>query len=124
MKPKLAVLGFCHGGGKAIRCTTQRRQNAATVIFYGMPVADSTKLCRLKVPVCGIYSHNDAQLPMPLLKDFQIALAEAEVKHDIKIYDGVGHAFWKNMDQVRHDEHPQKEAFHQCTRDFFNSKTQ
>ena len=32
---RLAVLGFCLGGGKAIRYTTQARPDAATCVWYG-----------------------------------------------------------------------------------------
>ena len=32
---RVAVMGFCFGGGKAIGYTTQVRRDAATVVFYG-----------------------------------------------------------------------------------------
>jgi len=121
---KFAILGFCYGGGKAIRYTSQRRRDAATVVFYGMPVTDINELQSLEAPVCGIYGRNDVQFPMPLLKEFQSALDDAEVENNVKIYDGVGHAFWKNMEQVRNGDQPQQQAFQQCTsflRNFFDS---
>ena len=46
-KGKLAVMGFCLGGGKAIRYTTERRPEAATVIFYGSPLTDVNGLRKL-----------------------------------------------------------------------------
>ena len=78
-------MGFCYGGGKAIRYTTQCRQDAATVIFYGSPVTDVDELKRLKAPVCGIYGKNDAQFSKALLDNFQSALNEANVKNDVHI---------------------------------------
>lgn len=121
---KFAILGFCYGGGKAIRYTTQRRQDAATVVFYGMPVTDTQELQKLESPVCGIYGRNDVQFPMPLLEEFQSALATANVEEDVKIYDGVGHAFWKNMEEICRGDQPQQQAFQQCTgflKEFFDS---
>lgn len=120
---KFAVLGFCYGGGKAIRYTSQRRRDAATVVFYGMPVTDANELVNLEAPVCGIYGRNDVQFPMPLLEDFNRALNEAKVKSNVQIYDGVGHAFWKSMEQIRRGDQPQLQAFQQCTsflRGFFD----
>mmetsp|Transcript_33645 Transcript_33645/g.81546 ORF Transcript_33645/g.81546 Transcript_33645/m.81546 type:complete len:309 (+) Transcript_33645:160-1086(+) len=121
---KFAILGFCYGGGKAIRYTTQRRRDAATVVFYGMPVTDTQELQNLEAPVCGIYGRNDVQFPIPLLEEFQSALTKAQVEKNVKIYDGVGHAFWKNMEEVRRGDQPQQQAFQQCTnflRDFFEA---
>jgi len=51
-------------GRKAIRYTTQCKQDAATVVFYGSPVID----VNLK-----------AQFPKPLLDKFQIALDQANL---------------------------------------------
>lgn len=120
---KLAVMGFCYGGGKAIRYTTQYRQDAATVIFYGSPVTDVDELKRLKAPVCGIYGKNDAQFSKALLDNFQSALNEANVKNDVRIYEGVGHAFWTDMEQIKRGDEPQTAAYEQCVsflRNFFD----
>ena len=112
---KLAIMGFCYGGGKAIRYSTQRREDAATVIFYGMPVTDAVELKSLRAPVCGIFGRNDVQFSMKLLGDFRRALDKAGVGNDVRIYDGVGHAFWSDMDQVLRGDEPQSKAYKQCT---------
>lgn len=112
---KLAVMGFCYGGGKAIRYTTQRRNDAATVVFYGSPVTDARDLKRLEHGVCGVYGRDDAQFSMKLLDEFKRALEEAKVDNEIKVYDGVGHAFWTDMEQVRRGDEPQAKAYVQCT---------
>uniref|UniRef100_A0A6U4KC65 Dienelactone hydrolase domain-containing protein n=1 Tax=Minutocellus polymorphus TaxID=265543 RepID=A0A6U4KC65_9STRA len=122
---KLAVMGFCLGGGKAIRYTTERRPEAATVIFYGSPLTDVNKLRKLKGPVCGIFGNKDAQFSAALLQQFKASLNEAGVESDVQIYDGVGHAFWAGMEQVRRGEQPQTDAYEQCTsflRKFFSEE--
>lgn len=118
---KLAVMGFCYGGGKAIRYTTQRRPDAATVIFYGSPVIN--ELQKLNAPVCGIFGDRDAQFSKNLLDQFQSSLDEAGVENDVRVYEGVGHAFWTDVNQVRRGDQPQTDAYAQCTsflRKFFS----
>jgi carboxymethylenebutenolidase len=51
---RVAVLGFCYGGGKALRYTTQARPDAATVVWYGNPLYSADELKVLKAPVCGV----------------------------------------------------------------------
>jgi len=123
---KLAVVGFCYGGGKAIRYTTQRKHDAATVVFYGSPVTDVNELQRLNAPVCGIFGNQDAQFSSSLLDNFQSSLNDAGVDNDIRVYSGVGHAFWKDVSQIERRDQPQTDAYNQCTtflREFFSSST-
>ena len=109
-----AVMGFCYGGGKAIRYTTQRQPDAATVICYGSPLADANELQRLTKPVCGVYGADDFQFPKAQLDAFHIALKETgNADHELRIYDGVGHAFWKDMKQIERQEQPQYDAYQQ-----------
>ncbi|KAL3924635.1 MAG: hypothetical protein SGILL_000922 [Bacillariaceae sp.] len=121
---KIAVMGFCYGGGKAIRYSIQERPDAATVVFYGNPVTDADELKKLQAPFCGVYGRDDVQFSMKLLDSFQSALKEANVENDIKIYDEVGHAFWKNMKQIEDGTEPQTSAYQHCTtflKGFFES---
>lgn len=122
---KFAIMGFCYGGGKAIRYAIERRPDAATVVCYGSPVTNVNELNRLKAPVCGIFGREDVQFPGKLLESFQKSLDDANVVHDIQIYDGVGHAFWSDMKQIEQGDEPQTSAFRHCTtflRKFFFSK--
>lgn len=111
---KLVVMGFCYGGGKAIRYTTQcKADSAATVVCYGSPVTDVEELSKLKMPVCGVFGANDFQFPMSLLDQFKDSLTEAGVENDICIYENVGHAFWSDMESVRQGVEPQSSAYNQ-----------
>eukprot|EP00467_Chlorarachnion_reptans_P010253 CAMPEP_0114499556 /NCGR_PEP_ID=MMETSP0109-20121206/7484_1 /TAXON_ID=29199 /ORGANISM="Chlorarachnion reptans, Strain CCCM449" /LENGTH=255 /DNA_ID=CAMNT_0001677139 /DNA_START=135 /DNA_END=899 /DNA_ORIENTATION=+ len=112
---RLAVMGFCYGGGKAIRYTTECRPGAATVIFYGSPVTDHEVLNKLQAPVCAIYGQDDLQFPQSLLREFKQGLEDSRVEHEITVYEGVGHAFWTDMEQIRRHHKPQREAWQQCT---------
>ena len=122
---RVAVMGFCFGGGKAIGYTTQARPDVATVVFYGAPVTDVSSLRGLAAPVCGCYGTDDPQFPQFVVDGFRDALAEAGVEHTVVSYDGVGHAFWKDMGQIARQEAPQTEAWRLATgflRAFFEGK--
>ena len=122
---KEAVLGFCFGGGKAIGYTTQERPGAATVVYYGEPVYELDALAALRAPVCAIYGADDPQptTNQAAAERFKAALAQARVEHEVTCYDGVGHAFWKDMGQISREEMPQIAAWRQSTsflRNFFD----
>lgn len=109
-----AVMGFCYGGGKAIRYTTQRQPDAATVVCYGSPLNDVEDLSRLTKPVCGVFGRDDVQFSPSALEDFETALQDAPVAdYELKVYEGVGHAFWKDMQQIERREQPQYDAYQQ-----------
>ena len=112
---QLAVMGFCFGGGKAIRYTTSRQPSASTIICYGSPVLEVDELKKLKAGVCGVFGATDVQFPMPVLDSFRSALDRAGVASDIRVYDNVGHAFLKTMNEIRAGKQPQLDAWTQCT---------
>ena len=94
-------MGFCYGGGKAIRYTTSARQDAATVVFYGSPLTKAAELRKLQAPVLGVFGGADLQIPPELVRRFREALEGSGIAHEVTSYDGVGHAFWKDMRQAR-----------------------
>jgi len=84
------------------------------------------ELQRLKAPVCGIYGDRDAQFSSSLLDNFQSSLDEAGVENDVCVYEGVGHAFWKDVSQIERGDQPQASAYKRCTsflQKFFSSDT-
>jgi len=110
-----AVLGFCYGGGKALRYTTQERPDCATVVFYGSPLTNVEDFAKLRAPVCGIYGCDDPQFPQRLVDKFRATLEAAEVEHEVVSYYGVGHAFWKDVGQIEREEMPQIAAWRLTT---------
>ncbi len=90
---KLAVIGFCWGGGKSFLFATQRKDLSAAFVFYGPPPpTDSLK--GITAPVYGFYGGNDARITaaVPATKD---AMAAAGKKYDPVIYVGAGHGFMR-----------------------------
>lgn len=53
-KDRVGVAGFCYGGRASLTYSLHNSGLAATVIFYGSPVTDTTVLANLPGPVLGI----------------------------------------------------------------------
>jgi carboxymethylenebutenolidase len=88
---KLAVVGFCWGGGQSFRFATQRKNLSAAFVFYGPSPADFTGIT---APVYGFYGGNDARITATV-PDTKTAMAAAGKKYDAVIYDGAGHGFMR-----------------------------
>jgi carboxymethylenebutenolidase len=88
---KLAVVGFCWGGGKSFQFATERKDLSAAFVFYGTPPSDFSGIT---APVYGFYAGNDARITatVPATKD---AMAAAGKKYDPVVYDGAGHGFMR-----------------------------
>jgi carboxymethylenebutenolidase len=84
---KVAVIGFCWGGGLALRAA-QVLDVACAVPFYGTRL-NTYMIAPLKVPVQGHFGRDDDHVPPDLLASAQAYWPEMEVF----VYDGAGHAF-------------------------------
>lgn len=94
---RIAVVGFCYGGGVALRHGILNDQIAATANLYGDRITDPGAFGALLEPdagpLLGIFGAEDAQIPLESVETFREALEIAGVAHTITIYEGVGHAF-------------------------------
>jgi carboxymethylenebutenolidase len=90
---KLAVAGFCWGGGQSFRFATQRKDLTAAFVFYGPPPPTDT-FAGITTPVYGFYAGNDARITatIPATKD---AMAAAHKKYEPVVYEGAGHGFMR-----------------------------
>jgi carboxymethylenebutenolidase len=88
---KLAVTGFCWGGGQSFRFATNRPDLKAAFVFYGVPPKDVTSIT---APVYGFYAGNDNRIGATL-PDTVAAMKKAGKKYDPVTYDGAGHGFMR-----------------------------
>jgi carboxymethylenebutenolidase len=88
---KLAVIGFCWGGGKSFLFATQRQNLSAAYVFYGPPPKD---LASISAPVYGFYAGNDARISSTV-PDTKNAMKAAGKKYEAVIYPGAGHGFMR-----------------------------
>ncbi len=100
-RQRIATLGFCFGGGAALRYSLTNSDLAATVVFYGQPVTDAEQLKRLSGPVLGIFGGADASIPQEDVRAFDAALTEAGIAHTVTVYDGQPHAFVGRVDAIQ-----------------------
>lgn len=92
----IGVIGFCYGGGVALRHGIQNPQIAATINLYGDTPADAEGFGALvseQTPLLGIFGGQDQQIPLADVQAFEDALTQAGVDHTITVYEGQGHAF-------------------------------
>jgi carboxymethylenebutenolidase len=88
---KLAVAGFCWGGGQSFRFATSRPELAAAFVFYGPPPED---LSKIRAPVYGFYGGNDARIGATI-PPTQEAMKKAGKTYEPVTYEGAGHGFMR-----------------------------
>ena len=88
---RIAMNGYCFGGGITWQAATELSGLKATAAFYG-PAPDLGKVPAIKAAVFGVYAEKDQRITggMPALKE---ALAANNVTHQLTVYPGVDHAF-------------------------------
>ena len=88
---RIAVAGFCWGGGQSFRFATQRHDLRAAFVFYGPPPKD---VAAISAPVYGFYGGNDARIGATVPGTIA-AMKAAGKKYDPVTYEGAGHGFMR-----------------------------
>lgn len=90
---KLAVAGFCWGGGKSFAFATERKDLSAAFVFYGPPPPVDA-MGAIHARVYGFYAGNDARISatVPATRE---QMKVAGKTYDAVIYDGAGHGFMR-----------------------------
>jgi carboxymethylenebutenolidase len=91
---KLAVTGYCWGGGQSFRYATNNPNLKAAFVFYGgPPSADDMK--RISCPVYGFYGGNDARVSATVPKATEDMKAAGKTYEPV-VYEGAGHGFMRS----------------------------
>lgn len=109
---RIAIMGFCFGGGTALRYSLSNNQLAATAVFYGQPITDPTKLKALSGPVLGIFGGADQSIGLDEVEALRQGLETASVPNEITVYEGQPHAFVQSMAEIAKGG-PQQQAWNQ-----------
>lgn len=88
---KIAVAGFCWGGGKSFAFATHRHDLAAAFVFYGPPPSDPAAVT---APVYGFYAGNDERITATVPATTK-AMKAAHKIYEPVVYDGAGHGFMR-----------------------------
>jgi len=99
---KLAVAGFCWGGGKTFLFATHRKDLSGAFVFYGPPPPD---VSGITAPVYGFYAGDDARITSTV-PETTAAMKAAGKKYDPVIYDGAGHGFMRAGEDPSPDTTP------------------
>ena len=89
----LGVIGWCMGGGLAIRLAAVDPGIRAAVMYYGAPLTDAREIEGLQAAVLGNFGADDKGITPDKVRAFDTALKKAGKSADIKIYPGAPHAF-------------------------------
>jgi carboxymethylenebutenolidase len=93
---KIAVLGFCMGGGLALYALAQSKAFAAGVIYYQSMFPDSEDLKTIAAPMLCHYGTEDPGTTKTEVEMFRATLDRHKKKYEIEMYAGAGHAFLNN----------------------------
>ena len=96
---KIAVSGFCWGGGQSFRFATNRKDLNAAFVFYGPPPKD---VASITAPVYGFYGGNDARIDATIPGAVE-AMKAAGKKYDPVTYEGAGHGFMRAGEDPAND---------------------
>ena len=88
---KLAVAGFCWGGGQSFRFATNRKDLSAAFVFYG---SGPKEVSNVAAPVYGFYAGDDARIGATL-PDTTQAMKQSGKRYDVVTYEGAGHGFMR-----------------------------
>lgn len=88
---KLAVAGFCWGGGQSFRFATNRKDLSAAFVFYGPPPKE---VASINAPVYGFYAGEDARIGATIPQTVE-AMKKAGKKYEPVTYEGAGHGFMR-----------------------------
>ena len=115
---KIGVVGFCYGGGLALRAAIEAEGVDAAVCFYGRQLSvDETK--RLKVPVLLNYAGSDERVNAGIA-EFRAALDAVGAPYSLNMYPGTQHGFHNDSSSARYNEPAAKLAWSR-TMGFFDT---
>lgn len=91
---KVAVAGFCWGGGQTFRFATHEPRVAAAFPFYGTGPDREEDIARITAPVYGFYGGNDARVNATIPGSVDL-MKKAGKRYEPVTYEGAGHGFMR-----------------------------
>ena len=91
---KVAVAGFCWGGGQAFRFAANNKSVKAAYVFYGPGPTAEEDMARIICPVYGFYAGNDARIGATLPATTELAKKTKKTFEPVT-YEGAGHGFMR-----------------------------
>jgi carboxymethylenebutenolidase len=92
---RIAVVGWCMGGGIALELALAEPKLRAAVVYYGGLPNDPKPI---KAALLGNFGAEDKGIPPSAVDSFVAAAKKADIRVDFKVYPGAGHAFASSAD--------------------------
>lgn len=91
----VAVIGWCFGGGMALRAAVEMPGEIdAAVVYYGnVSEFGEDELEGLQMPVLGLFGGQDEGIPVDGVRAFEETMNELGKEIRIEVYEDAGHAF-------------------------------
>ena len=114
---RIGVTGFCMGGTYALLMAANNRHIKAAAPFYGdVPAADVLE--RLAAPVLFFGAEQDQWITMEKIGRLQEGLKKYGKTGEVKVYKGVGHAFFNDTRPEAYDKAAAEDAWSRVTQFF------
>jgi carboxymethylenebutenolidase len=88
---KLAVIGFCWGGGNSFAYAVAQPELSAAVVYYGVPPKPDD-MAKINAPVAGFYGGDDARITATVAPT-QATMGSLKKTYEPHVYQGAGHGF-------------------------------
>jgi carboxymethylenebutenolidase len=95
------TVGFCFGGRHSWLAAAAGHGLAGAIGFYGRPGEGSDgspgptqHASELEAPILALMGGADAGIPVETVREYENALEQAGVEHDVVVYDGAPHSFF------------------------------
>lgn len=98
---RVAVTGFCFGGGYSFALAAADQRIRAAVPFYGYPPS-ATEVAEISCPVLAFYGDQDETL-MASLPGLTATMVAASVDFSPRVYRGARHAFFNDTNNATYD---------------------
>jgi carboxymethylenebutenolidase len=94
------TVGFCFGGRNSWLAAASGHGLAGAIGFYGMPAerngipGPTQRVGEMKAPILALQAGDDKNITAEHNAEFERALADAAVEHELVTYDGAPHSFF------------------------------
>jgi carboxymethylenebutenolidase len=97
----LFTVGFCFGGWNSFQQAANHHGLAGVIGFYGSPTASRLgapgpieRIAEFECPILGLFGGADQSIPEESVHQFDQALTQAGIEHELHIYPGAPHSFF------------------------------